>query len=87
MAFHDDNINHYFTAIDCGSLDSPDGGSVSLNGTRLNSVADYHCNIGYEHFGDIERRCTEEGIWSGNQPSCESKARLQYCTQLKKVQY
>ena len=87
MAFHDDDIIHCFAAIDCGSLDNPDDGIVSLNGTRLNSVAGYHCNIGYELVGDTERHCTEQGVWSGNQPTCEGKAMSLQHTQLKSVQY
>ena len=47
---------------------------VNLDGTRLNSVATYQCNIGYELVGDSERQCTEVGQWSGDQPVCESEA-------------
>ena len=68
---------HHFVsiaAVDCGGLDNPDNGVVSLDGTRLNFMATYKCNIGYDLVGDSERRCTELGQWSGNQPICQSKS-------------
>ena len=61
-------------AVNCGDLTAPDNGIVDLNnGTRLSSIAKYHCNTGYNLQGDAERTCTEEGVWSGNSPVCESK--------------
>ena len=53
---------------------------VSLDGTRLGSMATYQCNTGYELVGDSERQCTEEGVWSGNQPDCDSKTNVMLCS-------
>ena len=60
-------------AVDCGGLDNPENGMVSHDGTRLNAIATYQCNVGHELVGDDQRRCKEEGQWSGGQPLCESK--------------
>ena len=67
-------ICFFVAAVDCGDLNNPDNGMVSLDGTRLNSVATYQCNTGYDLMGDTERRCTELGQWSGSQPVCQSKS-------------
>ena len=72
--YSDMKLHLLFIAVDCGSLNDPDNGMVSVDGTRLNSEAVYGCDTGYRLVGDSERLCTEQGAWSGDQPTCESKA-------------
>ena len=56
--------------VDCGSLNDPNHGSVSLSTTVYNSVATYSCDIGYSLDGDDERRCLKNKQWSGTPPTC-----------------
>ena len=60
-------------AVDCGSLDSPANGSVSISGTTFQSVAQYLCDLGYLLVGVESRRCQANRTWSGESPVCEGK--------------
>ena len=57
--------------IDCGSLDDPTNGQVSLDETTVGSIATYTCDPGFMLIGNMERTCQENGEWSGNEPTCE----------------
>ena len=61
------------TGVDCGPLDYPEKGEVSLSGTTVGSVATYSCEAGYALDGGIKRECLASGIWSGTAPTCISK--------------
>ena len=63
----------HFTAIDCGSLDQPIGGSVATVSTTLSSVATYSCGTGYKLSGNGTRQCQPDGNWSGDMPQCTRK--------------
>ena len=63
-----------FPVVDCGDLEDPANGEVSVSGTTVNSVATYSCNTGYTLTGDNMRMCLETGLWSGSEPSCTSKS-------------
>ena len=56
--------------IDCGTLDPPENGSVSIEGTAVGNSAIYSCDTGYNRVGDSSRTCLESGEWSGDEPSC-----------------
>ena len=58
-------------AVDCGVLDDPENGEVSLTGTILGSKATYSCNSGYVLEGESTRVCQSNGKWSGEAPTCE----------------
>ena len=60
-------------AVDCGSLDSPSNGNVSLSGTTFQSVAQYSCDMGYLLVGMESRQCQANRTWSGESPVCEGK--------------
>ena len=60
--------------MDCGDLDDPENGEVSLTGTILGSEATYSCNRGYVLVGESKRVCQSNGEWSGEAPSCERKS-------------
>ena len=64
-------------AVDCGGLDDPDSGEVSLTGTFLGSKATYSCNDGYVLEGESKRFCRSNGKWSGKAPKCERMLHLQ----------
>ncbi|XP_064397056.1 sushi, von Willebrand factor type A, EGF and pentraxin domain-containing protein 1-like isoform X3 [Halichondria panicea] len=56
----------------CPSLSNPANGIVDLSqGTSLNAVATYSCNVGYRLEGTGQRTCGSEGGWSDTQPVCE----------------
>ena len=59
--------------MDCGALDSPDHGDVSLTGTTFESTATYSCSVGYALEGEKTRTCQATGEWSGRAPHCRRK--------------
>ena len=60
-------------AVDCGSLDSPANGSISLSATTFLSLAEYSCDLGYILIGEESRQCQANRTWSGEDPICEGK--------------
>lgn len=58
-------------AIECGDLDDPLNGEVNYEDAVFNSIATYSCFFGYELIGISKRVCKEDGLWSGNKPSCK----------------
>ena len=60
-------------ADDCGPLDPPTEGSVSINGTIVGSTATYTCNDGFTLQGGSTRTCQTNGQWSGSAPICQRK--------------
>ncbi|XP_045205733.2 CUB and sushi domain-containing protein 3-like [Mercenaria mercenaria] len=65
------NDNPLCVVKDCGELSGPTNGSVYLPSTTYGAVAVYICDTGYDVFGDVTRVCQEDGIWDGNDPTCE----------------
>ena len=63
----------FISEIDCGSLDDPANGEVSVSSTTFNSVATYSCNTGYNLTEHGIRTCSESGVWSGSEPTCTGK--------------
>lgn len=63
---------HYFADVDCGTLDEPEHGTISLeNGkTTYASKAIYTCNENYTLVGNEVRMCESEGKWSNSKPKC-----------------
>ena len=61
---------HVHTVVDCGDLDDPINGQVSLSGTTFESIATYTCDPGFTLTRGVERTCRENGQWSGNEPFC-----------------
>ncbi len=65
--------NSLFVVIDCGELTPPANGGVDVTSTLLGGMATYMCNNGYNINEDEIRTCGDNGNWSGNEPSCQSK--------------
>ena len=69
--------------MDCGDLDDPENGQVSLTGTTFGSSATYTCNRGFELVGSRMRMCLASGEWMGDAPTCERKhfmfTSMHYC--------
>ena len=64
--------------VDCGTLDHPANGSVSITGTTYLSTATYSCLDGFNISGSSERTCLSDGNWNSSVPSCI----LVYCSSL-----
>ena len=70
-------ILHLPPVVDCESLPHPTNGFVAFSSTIFNSVATYGCQQGYQLEGETQRTCLASSQWSGAQPSCSSKQKLQ----------
>ena len=46
---------------------------MNANGNVPGSRADYRCDSGFKLEGVAWRKCLENGEWSGQAPTCESK--------------
>ena len=60
-------------AIDCGVLQAPFGGSVTLvdGHTEYGATAVYDCDrVGYMPYPDESRVCQSDGSWSGQDATC-----------------
>ena len=71
-----DSYAMHVSVIDCGPLDHPANGEVSVPSTAFSFNATYSCNTGYTLTGDDMRMCMESGLWSGSEPICVGKI---YC--------
>ncbi|XP_013784842.1 sushi, von Willebrand factor type A, EGF and pentraxin domain-containing protein 1-like [Limulus polyphemus] len=58
----------------CPQPSPPKDGSVSSNGITYGSVISYSCVKGFSLNGLKERRCLEDGTWSGEEPFCIEQA-------------
>ena len=56
----------------CSELSSPTNGQVTWTGLTSGSNATYTCDSGYNLIGDQIRTCLSTGMWSGQEPTCES---------------
>lgn len=63
--------------VDCGSPPNIDYGRYSLkNDTTVGSIAEYSCVEDYWLNGEAKLKCTREGKWSSDAPSCERRSNL-----------
>ena len=60
-----------YAVVDCGSLQNPANGIVSVAETTFGSTASYSCSgSNYLLVGAAERTCQADGMWSGSAPEC-----------------
>ena len=62
-----------YLLVPCGYPAHIANGRRSYSGTTEGKTATYACNPGYRLSGVSRRVCQSNGLWSGSQPSCESK--------------
>ena len=58
--------------INCGSLNEPQNGFVSLSATAVGATATYRCKPGFvlEPEEGNARVCSHSGKWTGSAPEC-----------------
>ena len=56
--------------VNCGSLENPIGGVVTVSTTTFNSTATYICNNDRVLIGEDSRQCQSDKTWSGTSPTC-----------------
>ena len=61
---------------ECPTLSKITNGVVTIASNRVLGVAMYSCELGYLLNGTTTRVCTEQGLWSGNEPVCNLPGRL-----------
>jgi len=65
------SLFHLFLVVDCGGLQPPENGNVTLSDTTIGSQANYSCNTGFTLTGIATRECLESGEWNNSAPTCE----------------
>ena len=56
---------------ECGPIELPCNGNVTVRGTAPGDTATYSCMTGFELQGDPRRTCQDNGEWSGVTPCCK----------------
>lgn len=62
-----------FLVMQCGSLEDPANGRVSLSGTSFGAEATYTCITGFALVGTEIRTCLADGSWTGVAPICSQQ--------------
>ena len=75
---HDQVYYNIFNAAVCSELSSPTNGQVFWTGLTNGSTATYTCDSGYLLIGDETRTCLSSGVWSGQEPTCESMKNIHW---------
>ena len=57
--------------VDCGELEAPENGTLSVGETTYGETAIHSCDAGYELGGDALRVCQADGSWSGTVATCD----------------
>lgn len=57
--------------VECPHLSFPEHGMIIGSGNAYGTVLSFHCMNGFKLTGSIERRCQENGQWSGTDVSCK----------------
>lgn len=65
------------TGITCPKIDAPEYGVIEVDDLVYGSRVKYSCNHGYELYGDNFRTCGYNGKWSGKEPTCKRKSKVQ----------
>ena len=56
---------------DCGAPNSINNGSIVIDeGMLYNATVTYSCDTGYYLSNNVSRVCDDNGVWSGEDPTC-----------------
>ena len=71
----------YATDVDCGAVPEIENGNLVLvNGrTTYNASAEYSCAENYTLVGASKRVCTQQALWSPEEPKCLCKLFILTC--------
>ncbi|KAJ7332409.1 hypothetical protein JRQ81_014589, partial [Phrynocephalus forsythii] len=65
-----------FPAVQCPGLEVPDNGNANCSNPyepfAYSSSCIFSCNSGFELSGSKKLKCTEQGNWKGEMPTCEA---------------
>ncbi|CAC5402022.1 unnamed protein product [Mytilus coruscus] len=56
--------------VECPHLSLPRYGTIIGSGNAYGTVLSFECMKGFKHKGSVERRCQENGQWSGDDVTC-----------------
>ncbi|XP_035660141.1 CUB and sushi domain-containing protein 1-like [Branchiostoma floridae] len=59
----------YCLKVQCNTLNPPTAGSV-FGGNEYGESVQFSCWVGHTLTGSSNRTCQEDGLWSGDQPTC-----------------
>ena len=66
-------------SVDCGHPGNIQNGTVDISeGTKLDARVYYTCDRGYRLNGLSSRTCRYDGLWNGQDPTCEGTAHTFY---------
>ena len=74
IEYNADTYKFEYAIVVCPTLSNPQNGRVNQRGNKPGDRASYTCNSGYELVGQSTRICQNNGQWSGDAPTCDSKA-------------
>ena len=66
----------FFPVNNCSTPEPPNFGKVTDGNVHYLATRNFSCNKGYNLNGSPTRICQEDGSWSGQKASCESKIKM-----------
>ena len=61
------------TEFSCGNPGVPANGKKNSSTYQYGYSIKFECNVGYTLQGSSVRTCQNNGLWTGTQPTCQSK--------------
>ena len=62
-----------FQEHSCGNPGVPANGKKNSSTYQYGDSINFECNVGYTLSGSAIRTCQNNGLWTGTQPTCQSK--------------